>query len=436
MILSAVIGVLFVAPVIVSSATIYSSGTLLQPGDVNSSHILNGTILNIDVNGSAAIDASKIAGGGAGGLVMLSNGTRLATSTSFKYSTSTGDLYILAGRIHATSTNFNSVNYSWPSADGSANNLLTTDGAGNLSWSPPPSKFGGSGADGALAISSGTTTIDLAGARYYEKNYTTISITSTGALAFINPASGGTFISLKATGNVTLTCGGWCISVKSLGASGGVNGSCGAGVAPSAANSFYTFYATLSGGGGGAVAGTAGGGGIVSSLSNLMTMATPTLQKYGAGFWVGGGGGEGQCNQTGGGSPVGGPGGRGGGSLLMEVGSAINMTASNAIVADGESPAAGVNANGGNCEAGGGGGAGGMVVIYANTLTSVAGSISTAGGTGANTGAVCNANAAGGGGGGTPFLAGSAGAVSASTGVKTGGDGAVGTSTVLKNTNF
>ena len=33
------------------------------------------------------------------------------------------------------STTINSVSYIWPAADGSANNLLTTDGAGNLSWS-------------------------------------------------------------------------------------------------------------------------------------------------------------------------------------------------------------------------------------------------------------------------------------------------------------
>src|SRR5262249_4478364 len=39
------------------------------------------------------------------------------------------------------------------------------------------SKFGGTGADGALSISSGTTTINLGNAAVVVKNYTSISIT-------------------------------------------------------------------------------------------------------------------------------------------------------------------------------------------------------------------------------------------------------------------
>ena len=56
-------------------------------------------------------------------------------------------------------------------------------------------KFGGTGADGALSITSGTTTIDCANAAVVIKNYTSISITETGALAFSNPNTNGTTVS-------------------------------------------------------------------------------------------------------------------------------------------------------------------------------------------------------------------------------------------------
>ena len=57
--------------------------------------------------------------------------------------------------------------------------------------------YGGSGSDGALSISSGTTTIALGGARVVVKNYTNISITGTGDLAFSSPHADGTTIILK-----------------------------------------------------------------------------------------------------------------------------------------------------------------------------------------------------------------------------------------------
>ncbi|MBI3887537.1 hypothetical protein HY310_00525, partial [Candidatus Microgenomates bacterium] len=66
-------------------------------------------------------------------------------------------------------------------------------------------KFGGTGANGALVITSGTTTINLGGLAVFTKNYTSISITGTGKLAFSNPHTNGTIIILKSQGNVVLT---------------------------------------------------------------------------------------------------------------------------------------------------------------------------------------------------------------------------------------
>lgn len=65
--------------------------------------------------------------------------------------------------------------------------------------------FGGTGADGALNITSGTTTLDFASANILTKNYSSISITGTGQLAFSNPASDGSMAELKSVSDVTIT---------------------------------------------------------------------------------------------------------------------------------------------------------------------------------------------------------------------------------------
>ena len=83
-------------------------------------------------------------------------------------------------------------------------------------------KFGGTGADGALNITSGITNLDLGGATIFERNYTSISITGTGQLTFSNPHTNGTIIILKSQGNVTLTSSGNpTIDLRNLGGSGG-----------------------------------------------------------------------------------------------------------------------------------------------------------------------------------------------------------------------
>lgn len=82
--------------------------------------------------------------------------------------------------------------------------------------------FGGDGSDGALSISSGTTTIDLGSANYVVKNYTSISITGTGVLAFSNPHANGTLVVLKSQGNVTITSTATrAIDLRLIGADGG-----------------------------------------------------------------------------------------------------------------------------------------------------------------------------------------------------------------------
>src|SRR6185436_3818576 len=85
--------------------------------------------------------------------------------------------------------------------------------------------FGGDGSDGALSIAAGTTSIDLAGAKTVVKNYTSIAITGTGALAFTNPHANGTTIILKSQGAVTISSSATrAIDLRSLGCTGGGGG--------------------------------------------------------------------------------------------------------------------------------------------------------------------------------------------------------------------
>jgi hypothetical protein len=253
------------------------------------------------------------------------------------------------------------------------------------------SKFGGTGADGALSITSGTTTINLGGAAVFVKNYTSISITGTGQLAFSNPATGGTIVILKSQGNVTITSSATpAIDLRGIGSVGGTGGASGGsgGSSPQAAggqglaggatagSSHNSNPAGLNGGAFGAwidglsitaaIAATSSSNPSVGSVTNVNS----GLQKYHKMYVLPGGGGSGA---EGGSGVTGGTGGAGGGALYLECAGALNFTGT-------------INANGnvsvqgtGGTYAGGGGG--GSVQILYNTLTANTGTITVAGDT-------------------------------------------------------
>ena len=86
--------------------------------------------------------------------------------------------------------------------------------------------FSGDGSDGALNISSGTTTVDCSNEPIVHLNYTSVSITGTAKLAFSNPYSGGTTIILTSQGDVTLTSSDLAmIDASGMGASAQTNAS-------------------------------------------------------------------------------------------------------------------------------------------------------------------------------------------------------------------
>lgn len=245
--------------------------------------------------------------------------------------------------------------------------------------------FGGGGSDGALSISSGTTTLDLGGSAVFIKNYTSVSITGTAKLAFTNPHANGTIIIIRCRGNFTVTSS----SNPAIDASG-----MGSDVGnPATSNTGFT----ITGGGNGSasggtpIAGTAGTAPCTTVSTKMIRNVFIACGSAGGnggatnGFTCLGAGGGGASLMTNGSAGAtgfgtsggsGGVGGRGGGALYIEVAGAYNVTG--IMNANGVN---GTNASG-TTGSGGGGGAGGCIVIRYKTLTANSGTYNVNGGTG------------------------------------------------------
>lgn len=292
-------------------------------------------------------------------------------------------------------------------------------------------KFGGSGSDGALTITSGTTNIDCAGAAIVIKNYTSISITGTGALTFSNPNSNGTTVILRSQGNVTLTSSATpMIDMSGMGGSGGAAVTSSGSVASGNSGSDgITFKITTKAGTGSSRSGPTNGvgGAAVSAytIANLFTQTIDLLMRYGDYIFIGAGGGSGSVSNA---TPAtSGGGGKGGGCLVIECGGAWNFTTTNGISVAGKNATAAT----GTHSCGGGGGAGGSFLALYNTLTANSGTVTVSGGSGSSGSGSLDGNDLGAGGGGSFTNAGQNGQGSAS-----GGSAGAGLSTVLSNNQF
>lgn len=248
--------------------------------------------------------------------------------------------------------------------------------------------FGGDGTDGALTITAGTTTLDLGGATTYVKNYTSISITGTAVLAFSNPHANGTLVTLKSQGAVTVTSSASpTVDLRSLGAATDTvgitsmvwvtnKGGAGASGNPGAA------------GAGGTTVGNGGSlfiGGKIVPLACGAGGGTGGDSNNGDNRGGGGGGGasvitNGVAGTAGSGGAAtagtGGAGGRGGGTLYIECGGALNITA--IFNASGANGSSGTHAHAG----GGGGGGGGSIIIVYGSLTANSGTYTVTAGSG------------------------------------------------------
>ena len=259
--------------------------------------------------------------------------------------------------------------------------------------------FGGDGSDGALSISSGTTTIDCNTSAIVVKNYSSISITGTAKLAFSNKHANGTIVILKSQGNVTLTSSdSTMIALSGIGADGGSGGTdwqdgfkglLGNGIIDG--NFVSTPTIINYGTGGDADDGSIGGGPYYGGNKNssgdrnagyplgnkhIYAQSNTSLYPRLVACGSGGGGGAGAGN-----SKTGGNGGAGGGALIIECGGALNFTG--IIDVSGANGSNGDSTGGSNyAGGGGGGGASGMCCIIYNTLTDASGTIDSSGGAG------------------------------------------------------
>jgi hypothetical protein len=282
-------------------------------------------------------------------------------------------------------------------------------------------KFGGTGADGALSITTGTTTINLGGAAVVVKNYTSISITGTGNLAFSNPNANGTIVILKSQGNVTITSSATA-AIDMTNATGVYVGA--AGGSGSAGNGLGAQSGAAAGGGGGSIKNSGSNGSQGTNQSASVSSGNPGNPAVGLFTIPGGQGGQAGANGTGIGSvsPIinldvvgistksiplipgsgggggcgtstssqnGGNGGAGGGVLYIECAGSLNFTG--AINASGQN---GTSASGSSAGAGAGGGGGEVVVLY-NSLTANSGTVNVAGGVSGVTGHAAGIGGAG-----------------------------------------
>jgi len=250
------------------------------------------------------------------------------------------------------------------------------------------SKYGGTGTDGALSITSGTTTISAASA-YVEKNYTSMSITSTGNLA-ITSAFYGTSVTLRSQGNVTITTSSTsAITVNGIG--GGPDGWVNA-------DSPSSSTAGIGGAGGGSTTGR-GAGSASASTGNQIVVAGTGLGALSPFTRWAPPGGNGSNGTTGGANGFsqggGGGGGNGGGGLYIECGGAYNFT-TGALNAGGATGGAAPHNTSGGLQGGcGGGGAGGNIIVLYFSLTADSGTYNVSGGAGGTNGFGAASGAAG-----------------------------------------
>ncbi len=259
-------------------------------------------------------------------------------------------------------------------------------------------KFGGDGTDGALTVSSGTTTIDCGAAAVLIKNYTSISITGNGVLKFTNGHTNGTVVILRSQGAITLSSSATpMIDVSIVGGIGGVAVSAGANTTTSGTNGNASAVPFGSAGGGtnNNTAGVPTWGLQVSGI----TRQNQVLLRYN--WWAPGAGGASGNTKTGSGSTAtSGTGGNGCGALIIECNGTFTFTTTGGLSTTGQNGTAGVGTGGTYNSGGGGGGGGGSIFVFYKTAGTISGTITTsASSAGASASAGAPGNIAGSGGG-------------------------------------
>ena len=309
-------------------------------------------------------------------------------------------------------------------------------------------RFGGTGADGALSISSGTTTVSASSAATLVKNYSSIAITGTAKLAFSTPNTNGTTILLRCQGAMNLTSSTVpFIDASGMGGQGAGGSTTGTGVGYTNGGSgnkgivlFSSWISSASSVHGNATSSSVSGGAgeTVKTIANTYYASTSQIYevKY-PNVFVGGGGSCGGCFADTGATCTFGNSGNGGGALIIEVGGTLTFTTANGISVAGTNAANSTYTGGGATVVSGSGGGGGGYCLLLYNLGSPTGTVNVSGGNGGGGGhnVTYSPPCTSGGGGGGSYQAGNAGDTSGGN-YGNGGNGATGLAIMTLNTEF
>jgi len=301
-------------------------------------------------------------------------------------------LNVTGGELTFSSTGSLQTNISATSTP-TASTIIKSTASGTIhgGWS----KLYGDGSDGALTITSGTTTISLALEELVEKNYTSLTIGGTGALNFSNVSTTGAVIIMRVRGdcNVTST-NNPAIQLVSVGGTGGTSGGT-PGRGPTQVGLFNGQFTTYG------KASMTRGDWVTST--QFYSFTTSSFNSLSLRMLQGAGGGSG-TNGSGG---VSGVGGNGAGALLILCGGKINFTST--IAAYGTNGTDGANGGGNGGGGGAGGGSGGHFIMMGEELIANTGFVTTTGGSGGLGGGGGGPTGGAGGGGGSHYTAGTIG---------------------------
>lgn len=136
-------------------ADVYNPHPTPPANSVTAAMLQSGIIADVAVGNSAAIQLFKLGAASDGFTVPFSNGTHIATSSSFTFDGTNSILYVTKLYTSNASTTLNKVTYQFPSSQGGASTVLQNDGSGNLSWSTAANSYMQQSYTAGEAISAG-----------------------------------------------------------------------------------------------------------------------------------------------------------------------------------------------------------------------------------------------------------------------------------------
>ena len=176
LILAIVIGVGVTGYANIVNATISNPHPTPPNNSITGAMIVDGTITNADVSNTAKISRIKLYPDCSQYDMFYTFSSSFQCEGQLQFNPNTTTLSVI-GQLNITgTTTFNGVPYVWPSSQGAINTVLENDGNGNVSWNIINTNAFGTGNNGSVVISTGTTTLTS------DKNYTNLTIDAGAAI--------------------------------------------------------------------------------------------------------------------------------------------------------------------------------------------------------------------------------------------------------------